>query len=460
MTTSLQATSPLEKWLCYIEQSHGKIIDMGLERVKRVAAELALLQPAPFVITVGGTNGKGTTCRLLEMLLLNAGYRVGVYSSPHLLRYNERVRIQNQELPDSAHSAAFYFLDQHKSESLSYFEFSTLSALYLFKQAQLDVVILEVGLGGRLDATNIVDSDISVITSIDIDHVDYLGDNREQIGYEKAGIFRAGKRAVIGEPDLPLSVIEHAAQIGCELFRRDKEWSYSEQAQSWQWQSHSEKNIDKSAVWQHLPLPQIPLANAATALAVCACLPFRISADTVLKTLTEVELSGRFQTIQPSQLQILAARWQLPLAKFPQVIVDVGHNPHAARYLAQKLRQLKTQAGKLQRHLKVTAVFAMLKDKDAGHVVEPLAGLIDQWHFATLDCYRGQRGEQLQSAVADYLTPPQQQTAKTASSVTLAVKTALSEMQQDELLLIFGSFFTVAEFLALLAEQNVKRKAV
>lgn len=172
-TVSLTATSPLAQWLSYLENSHFKAIDLGLDRIKSVAKALDLLTPAPFVITVGGTNGKGTTCRLLETVLLKAGYRVGVYSSPHLLRYNERVRIQDQELPDEAHTASFAFIEQHKRESLTYFEFSTLSALHLFKQAKLDVVILEVGLGGRLDATNIVDSDVAVITSIDIDHVDF-----------------------------------------------------------------------------------------------------------------------------------------------------------------------------------------------------------------------------------------------------------------------------------------------
>ncbi|MGR6981569.1 bifunctional tetrahydrofolate synthase/dihydrofolate synthase [Testudinibacter sp. P27/CKL/0425] len=444
MTTTLQATSPLEKWLCYIEQSHGKIIDMGLERVKRVAQQLELLNPAPFVITVGGTNGKGTTCRLLEMLLLNAGYRVGVYSSPHLLRYNERVRIQNQELPDHQHTESFYFLDQHKSESLSYFEFSTLSALQLFKQAKLDVVILEVGLGGRLDATNIVDADISVITSIDIDHVDFLGDNREQIGYEKAGIFRTGKSAVIGEAEVPQSMLEHAEQLGCNVFRVGKEWHYQVNEHAWQWQS-SETQL------QNLPLPQIPLANAATALAVCQRLPFDISPQIIATTLAEVELNGRFQTISRAQLQPLVQAWQLDPDNLPQVLIDVGHNPHAARYLAQKLQTLK-----LQRHdkLNVTAVFAMLKDKDAANVAEPLAGLIDHWCFAGLDGYRGQTAAELQTAVQQQLPQSALQTATTAESVAKAVKTALQAMSASDLLLIFGSFFTVAAFLVLIEEKS------
>lgn len=442
MTTSLQATSPLEKWLCYIEQSHSKMIDMGLTRVKKVAEQLDLLKPAPFVITVGGTNGKGTTCRLLELLLINSGYRVGVYSSPHLLRYNERVRIQNQELPDLAHSESFYYLDQHKSESLSYFEFSTLSALQLFKQADLDVVILEVGLGGRLDATNIVDADLSVITSIDIDHVDYLGDNREKIGYEKAGIFRSGKSAVIGEADLPQSVIDYAQQLGTPLFCVQQNWHYRQGEQTWHW--HSSK-----AEWCDLPLPQIPLANAATALAVCQQLPFAISRETIVKTLTEVELNGRFQTIAAEKWQHLAQDWQLDLQNLPQLIVDVGHNPHAARYLAQKLQQLK-----LQCNTKVHAIFAMLKDKDATHVVEPLTSEIDRWYFASLDGYRGQSAVELQTAVQTQLSPTQQQSAVSADSVELALKAALSVASNNDIVLIFGSFFTVAAFLTLIEPKN------
>lgn len=438
MTASLQATSPLEKWLCYIEQSHSKIIDMGLARVKRVAEQLDLLNPAPFVITVGGTNGKGTTCRLLEMLLLNSGYRVGVYASPHLLRYNERVRIQNQELPDHQHTQSFYFLDQHKTESLSYFEFSTLSALQLFKQAKLDVVILEVGLGGRLDATNIVDANISVMTSIDIDHVDYLGDNREQIGYEKAGIFRSGKNAVIGEPVLPQSVIDYAHHIDCRLFRLGEHWTYQQHTADWQWQSHE-------ISYSGLPLPRIPLANAATALAVCAKLPFMISRDVIVKTLLEVELNGRFQCIRAEQLKQLAQNWQLNIEYLPQVIVDVGHNPHAARYLADKLQQIM-----LQRSVKIKAVFAMLKDKDAVQVVEPLVPCIEQWYFASLSGYRGQTAQELKRAVYDRLSPAQQHAAQTAENVIDAVKTALIESTSEDILLIFGSFFTVAEFLSCL----------
>lgn len=208
-----QAASPLASWLSYLENLHSKTIDLGLERVSEVAARLGVLKPAPFVFTVAGTNGKGTTCRTLESILMAAGYKVGVYSSPHLVRYTERVRVQGQELPESAHTASFAEIESARGDiSLTYFEYGTLSALWLFKQAQLDVVILEVGLGGRLDATNIVDADVAVVTSIALDHTDWLGPDRESIGREKAGIFRSAKPAIVGEPEMPSTIADVAQE--------------------------------------------------------------------------------------------------------------------------------------------------------------------------------------------------------------------------------------------------------
>ncbi len=226
-----QATSPLATWLSYLEHLHSKTIDLGLARVSEVAGQMDIVKPAPFVFTVAGTNGKGTTCRTLETILMAAGYKVGVYSSPHLVRYTERVRIQGAELPEAAHTASFAEIEAARGDiSLTYFEYGTLSALWLFKQAQLDVVILEVGLGGRLDATNIVDADVAVVTSIALDHTDWLGPDRESIGREKAGIFRAGKPAVVGEPDMPLTIAEVASEKGALLQRRGVDWRYEVRA--------------------------------------------------------------------------------------------------------------------------------------------------------------------------------------------------------------------------------------
>ncbi|HHE3653082.1 TPA: bifunctional tetrahydrofolate synthase/dihydrofolate synthase [Pasteurella multocida] len=438
-TVSLTATSPLAQWLSYLENSHFKAIDLGLDRIKSVAKALDLLTPAPFVITVGGTNGKGTTCRLLETVLLKAGYRVGVYSSPHLLRYNERVRIQDQELPDEAHTASFAFIEQHKRESLTYFEFSTLSALHLFKQAKLDVVILEVGLGGRLDATNIVDSDVAVITSIDIDHVDFLGADREQIGFEKAGIFRAHKPAIIGEPNIPQRLLEHAKSLGCQISCRDQDWYFRLQAEHWDW-------CGQKVRLKNLPCCQIPLANAATALATFEQLPFQISEEVIRQSLQEVELVGRFQTLKPDVLFPLAENLAKPWADFPQMIIDVGHNPHAALYLAEKLTALKAKITG-----KIVAVCGILKDKDAQGVLSPLLPVIDEWHCVTLEGYRGQSGQALFVTLQQIAQGKSHQLhANTASSVALGVKQALATTTAHDVILVFGSFHTVGEFLQLL----------
>ncbi|HDX1086880.1 bifunctional tetrahydrofolate synthase/dihydrofolate synthase [Pasteurella multocida] len=438
-TVSLTATSPLAQWLSYLENSHFKAIDLGLDRIKSVAKALDLLTPGPFVITVGGTNGKGTTCRLLETVLLKAGYRVGVYSSPHLLRYNERVRIQDQELPDEAHTASFAFIEQHKRESLTYFEFSTLSALHLFKQAKLDVVILEVGLGGRLDATNIVDSDVAVITSIDIDHVDFLGADREQIGFEKAGIFRAHKPAIIGEPNIPQRLLEHAKSLGCQISCRDQDWHFRLQAEHWDW-------CGQKVRLKNLPCCQIPLANAATALATFEQLPFQISEEVIRQSLQEVELVGRFQTLKPDVLFPLAENLAKPWADFPQMIIDVGHNPHAALYLAEKLTALKAKITG-----KIVAVCGILKDKDAQGVLSPLLPVIDEWHCVTLEGYRGQSGQALFVTLQQIAQGQSHQLhANTASSVALGVKQALATTTAHDVILVFGSFHTVGEFLQLL----------
>ncbi|HHE3464223.1 bifunctional tetrahydrofolate synthase/dihydrofolate synthase [Pasteurella multocida] len=438
-TVSLTATSPLAQWLSYLENSHFKAIDLGLDRIKSVAQSLHLLTPAPFVITVGGTNGKGTTCRLLETILLNAGYRVGVYSSPHLLHYNERVRIQDQELPDEAHTASFAFIEQHKTESLTYFEFSTLSALHLFKQAKLDVVILEVGLGGRLDATNIVDNDVAVITSIDIDHVDFLGVDREQIGFEKAGIFRAHKPAIIGEPNIPQRLLEHAKSLGCQISCRDQDWHFRLQAEHWDWYGQKGR-------LENLPLCQIPLANAATALATLEQLPFQISEQVIRQSLQEVELVGRFQILKSDILFSLADKCAKALADFPQIIIDVGHNPHAAHYLAEKLTALKAKITG-----KIVAVCGILKDKDAQGVLSPLLPVIDEWHCVTLEGYRGQSGQALFVTLQQIAQGQSHQLhANTASSVALGVKQALATTTAHDVILVFGSFHTVGEFLQLL----------
>lgn len=421
---SPEATDSLETWLSYLEKSHFKPIDMGLERIQKVAEGLDLLKPAPYVITVAGTNGKGSTCKLLETALLKAGLKVGVYSSPHLIHYNERVRIQGQAVGNADLIATFDYIEQHKSASLTYFEFGTLAALDLFRKAKVDVAILEVGLGGRLDATNIVDPDFAVITSIDIDHVEFLGDNREAIGREKAGIFRPNIPVVIGEPDCPQSILDYAKELQCHVFRRDIDWTFSVESDRLQWQSKA-----KSLT---VPLPKIPQPNCATALAVLTQLPFELSDEILAQAVEEAQMIGRFQLL--SEQDFAKFSQNRPLA---QVIIDVGHNPHAARYLADRLAEW------VQPNRKIYAVFSALVDKDLSGIVEPLEKLIDEWHCAGLQGYRGQSGADVKNKL---LTALPNAKAVAYENVIEASQFLFGKATVQDVILVFGSFYTVADF--------------
>lgn len=401
-----QAASPLATWLSYLEHLHSKTIDLGLARVSEVAARMAVLKPAPFVFTVAGTNGKGTTCRTLESVLMAAGFKVGVYSSPHLVRYTERVRVQGEELSELAHTTSFAEIEAARGEiSLSYFEFGTLSALWLFQQAQLDVVILEVGLGGRLDATNIVDADVAVVTSIALDHTDWLGPDRESIGREKAGIFRAGKPAVVGEPDMPLTIAEVASEKGAHLLRRGVNWRYDASAQNWSFS-------DESGTLANLPLPLVPMPNAATALAALRASGLKVSEQAIRDGIQNAMLPGRFQIISEA----------------PRVILDVAHNPHAAAYLAGRLKTLLKTG-------RVLAVIGMLHDKDIAGTLANLQTEVDDWYCAPLEGPRGATAEQL----LEHLP-----TGKVYTSVAQAWHAAMADARPEDTVLVCGSFHTVA----------------
>lgn len=401
-----QATSPLAAWLSYLEHLHTKTIDLGLERVGEVAARLNVQKPAPFVFTVAGTNGKGTTCRTLEAMLTAAGYKVGVYSSPHLVRYTERVRVQGAELAESAHTASFAAIEQARGDiSLSYFEYGTLSALWLFKQAGLDVVILEVGLGGRLDATNLVDPDVAVITSIALDHTDWLGPDRESIGREKAGIFRAGRPAIVGEPDMPTTIADVAREKGAPLLQRDVAWQYGIADDRW-WFSDGAGRLD------NLPLPQVPQPNAATALAALRASGLTVSEQAIREGIASAILPGRFQTIQTS----------------PRVILDVAHNPHAAAYLAGRLKSEPLNG-------RVLAVIGMLHDKDIAGTLACLEGVVDSWYCAPLEGPRGATAEQL----VEHL-----RAGAVYASVAQAWHAAMADAGPEDTVLVCGSFHTVA----------------
>jgi len=405
-TQTPQATSPLATWLCYLENLHSKTIELGLERVKKVAATLDVLKPAPTVFTVAGTNGKGTTCRTLEKVLMAAGYSVGVYSSPHLVRYTERVRVQSEELDEAYHTAAFAQIEAARGEtSLTYFEYSTLSALLLFKQLAVDVVILEVGLGGRLDATNIVDADVAVVTSIALDHTDWLGPDRESIGREKAGVFRGGKPAVVGEPDMPQTIADVAAEKGAHLLRRGVDWSYSVEENSWSFK-------DAQGELSGLPLPLVPQPNAATALAALRASALNVSDDAIIQGIKEATLPGRFQVISQA----------------PLVILDVAHNPHAAAYLAGRLAELPKRG-------RVLAVIGMLHDKDIAGTLACLSPQVDSWYCAPLEGPRGASAEQLIEHLGQ---------GEVYDTVAEAWYAAMNAATENDTVLVCGSFHTVA----------------
>jgi dihydrofolate synthase / folylpolyglutamate synthase len=355
----------LGQWLAFIETLHPKSIALGLDRIAAVAARMAMRVTCP-VITVAGTNGKGSTCAIAESIYRCAGYRTGLYASPHLLRFNERVRIAGKEAEDAALADAFAIVEAARdigdgaATPLTYFEYTTLAALHLFAAARLDVLILEVGLGGRLDAVNLVDADVAVVTTIGIDHVDWLGTTREAIGREKAGIFRKGRMAICGDADPPHSLVDAAHAVGATLWRIGVDYRYAAQRMQWRYEGPGGARYG-------LPLPALrgayQLANAATALAAIDALRVRlpVAAGAVRDGLVRIELPGRFQ--------VLPGR--------PAVVLDVAHNAQAAGALSETLSTM----GFFSRTL---AVFGMLGDKDIDSVVRILAPRVDCWYIAPL----------------------------------------------------------------------------
>ncbi|ARD23035.1 bifunctional tetrahydrofolate synthase/dihydrofolate synthase [Shewanella japonica] len=415
-------SASLSQWLDYLLSIHPTEIEMGLTRVTEVAKRLNVLSPQSKVITVAGTNGKGTTCAMIESVLMQAGFTVGVYSSPHLLKFNERVRINQQDVSDSALIAAFNAIETARTLpdsatiSLSFFEYATLAGLYLFNIEKPDVVLLEVGLGGRLDATNIIDADVSVITSIDIDHQEYLGDTRELVGLEKAGVFRPECLAIIGEPDLPHTVLDYAAEINANVYRVNHDFNYHLNGDTWQY-------IGANCVFHKLLLPKLPLANAATAVAVIEQTWPSISPKDIMTGIARASLAGRLEQVQDS----------------PKVLVDVAHNPHAAKYLASQLQQYKPA--------RIIALCGMLKDKDAAAVLSELKGVIDEWYFTDLPVERGLEATALAGMLAQH-EPPQK--SSHFSSINQAWQSLNANITTDDVVIVFGSFYTVAGFSELL----------
>ncbi|HYE36484.1 bifunctional tetrahydrofolate synthase/dihydrofolate synthase [Methylocaldum sp.] len=412
----------LAEWLAWQETLHPKSIDLGLSRVKEVYGRLGNSGKPPFTITVGGTNGKGSCVAMLDAILRSEGYRVGTYTSPHLLRYNERICIDGQPSSDDRICGAFERIERVREEiTLSFFEFGTLAALDIFDAADLDVQVLEVGLGGRLDAVNIIDADVALIASIDLDHQDWLGDTRTAIGLEKAGIFRSGRPAVVGDIDVPAAVVQYAEEHDVPLSYLGRDFRYEMLSGSWDW-------LGRNAELTDLPFPALKgdhqLINASAVLETLHRVESRlpVSPAAIREALRNVTLAGRFQYIPGS----------IP------VLLDVAHNPQAVRVLADHLR--RQFSGKT-----IHAVFAVMRDKDISGIINNIKDLVEHWYLAPLKMPRAATADQL-LAVFDSLGVSAVRSG--FPDAAAAFDAARRSAESDHLLLVFGSFFLVSEYLA------------
>jgi dihydrofolate synthase/folylpolyglutamate synthase len=382
------------------------------------------------LITVGGTNGKGSICAMLERILLSAGYRIGLYSSPHLLRYNERVRVDGRPVGDDTLCASFAEVEAARGETpLTYFEFGTLAAWQAFSSAGVEAVILEVGLGGRLDAVNAFDADCAVVASIDLDHMDYLGGTREAIGYEKAGIFRAGRPAIVGDAQAPKSLLDHAVDIGAGLQVLGRDFGY--RAEQGQWTYWGRRGRHGGLAYPALR-GAIQIANASTAMAALEAVADRlpVTMQDIRRGLIEVELPGRFQ--------VLPGR--------PTVVLDVGHNPQAAGVLSDNL-------GTMSFHPETWAVFGMLDDKDIAGVAARVMGRIDHWLVASLPGPRGKSAAALVQMLADLGIHVE----AGFDSPAAAYRAARERAGENDRIVAFGSFLTVAGVMHAIDDERKRR---
>ncbi len=424
---TIQTMNSLDSWLAHCERLHPKNIDMGLDRVRVVAERLNLHFDGP-VITVAGTNGKGSTCAMLEACLLQAGYRTGVYTSPHLVHFQERCRIHGETvqpddlLPHFARVEAARVQDGDEV-SLTYFEFTTLAILSLMASSQLEVAILEVGLGGRLDAVNVIDADCAVITSIDLDHMAFLGNDRETIGREKAGIMRTGRPVIVSDPVPPQSVLDHALEIGADLWQFGKDFNFTGDKQQWGWAGRGRR-------YSGLAYPALrganQLVNASGVLAALEALRTRIpvTAQAIRNGLAMVELPGRFQIV-PGQ---------------PALVLDVAHNPHAVAALTANLDAMGF-------YPTTHAVFGAMADKDLAPMLARLGPLVDRWYFCDLPTPRAASAEQLQAQWQATQTRKDVQ-ASTHANPQAALQAAVAAADPTDRIVVFGSFFTVGGVLA------------
>ncbi len=431
----------LSDWLAHCERLHPQTIELGLTRVRAVAQRMGLALGCP-VITVAGTNGKGSTCAMLEAVLLQAGYRTGVFTSPHLVHFEERCRIHGEIAKATDFVAHFADVERARAAkpvtggapeaeiSLSYFEFTTLAILRLMQASQLDVAILEVGLGGRLDAVNIVDADCAIITSIDLDHMEFLGPDRERIGFEKAGILRAGKPAIVSDPVPPQSIIDHAAAMGADLWLMGRDYNFSGDKLQWGWAGRGRR-------FAGMAYPALrganQLLNASGVLAALTALreQLPVTAQAVRNGMAMVELPGRFQIV-PGQ---------------PTLVLDVAHNPHAVAALAQNLDAMGFYPS-------THAVFGAMADKDLASMLARMDPLVDHWYFCDLPTPRAATTQDLQTAWQQASPRWAQQaarvgapTAQCHATPVLALEAAVAAADPADRIVVFGSFFTVGAIL-------------
>ncbi|MGV8918587.1 MAG: bifunctional tetrahydrofolate synthase/dihydrofolate synthase [Pseudomonas sp.] len=417
----------LGDWLAYLEQLHPSAIDMGLERSQQVLHKLGIARPAPRVITVTGTNGKGSTCAFIASLLQAQGLKVGVYSSPHLIRYNERVQVQGVEATDEQLCEAFAAVEAARGDtSLTYFEMGTLAAFWLFEQAKLDAVVLEIGLGGRLDAVNLIDADLSLVTSIGVDHSDWLGNTRESVAFEKAGIFREGRPALCGDLDPPAPLLERVQELHCPFSLRGREFDLALTDSAWHWRGRDA--LGQLIELHDLPLLDLPMENAALALQAYLLMDLPWQPEKIREALSATRITGRLDRRE--------INWH---GKPLKLLLDVGHNPHAAHFLAQRLAQRPVAGKRL-------AVFGLLSDKDIDGVVSELTGSVQGWAVAPLPTPRSRPAEELQVELRKHGA---QVTAY--DSIALALEGQCAQATADDEILLFGSFFSVAEGLQWLA---------
>lgn len=418
-------TASLDAWLAYLETLHPKAIDLGLSRVQQVADKLDLNWQG-IKIVVAGTNGKGSTCAMLESIYLAAGYKVGMYTSPHLIDFNERIRLNGEFATDAQIVEKLAIIEQARGDiSLSYFEYTTLAALLLFKEHAVDVAVLEVGLGGRLDAVNIVDADCSIITSVDIDHTDWLGNDRETIGLEKAHVYRSGKPAICSDPEPPASVVNYAEQIGADLWLFGRDFNYDGDKQQW---SFAARGVRKNSLAYPALRGANQLLNASAVLATIEALKqyLAVPIQAIRLGFLQASLPGRFQ-ILPGQ---------------PTTILDVAHNPHAAAVLAHNMQSMS--------YFPYTyAVIGMLNDKDAEEVISKFKGLVDHWYCTDLEGPRARSGADLAAMVERLIEKDSDglPTVEAFDTPVSAYQKAREKADDSDRIVVFGSFLTVAAVL-------------